>query len=72
MAIFRNSLLTLSVTFKRIPTEIFIIRNRIIFQGAILYCSEAAVHSHPFSNISSENTGDRVLLTVKLQTESSE
>ena len=49
------------------PTEIFIVRNRII-----LDCSEAAVHSHPFWKISPENTGGRVILLVKLQTGCSE
>ena len=52
--------------------EIFIVINRITLQGAILDCSEAAVHSHPFSNISPENAGGRVLLLVKLQTDCSE
>ena len=54
------------------PKEIFIVRNRITLQAAILDCSEAAVHSHPFSKISPENTGGRVLLLVKLQTDCSE
>ena len=31
-----------------------------------LNCSEAAVHSHPFSKISPGNTGGRVLFLVKL------
>ena len=52
--------------------EIFIVRNRITLQAAILDCSEAAVHSHPFSKISPGNTGGRVLLLVKLQTGCSE
>ena len=38
----------------------------------ILNCSEAAVQSHPFSNISNENVGDRVLPLEKLQTDSPE
>ena len=54
------------------PKEIFIVRNQITLQAAILDCSEAAVHSHPFSKISPENTGVRVLLLVKLQTDWSE
>ena len=54
------------------PKEIFIVRNRITLQAAILDCSEAAVHSHPFSKISPGNTGGRVLLLVKLQTDCSE
>ena len=54
--------------YKRIRKEIFIVRNRITLQAAILDCSEAAVHSHPFSKISPENTGGRVLLLVRLQT----
>ena len=45
--------------------------NRIKLQAAILGCSEAAVHSHPFSKISPENTAGRVLLLVKLQTDCS-
>ena len=30
------------------PKEIFIMRNRITLQAAILDCSEAAAESHPF------------------------
>ena len=52
--------------------EIFIVRNRIALQAAILDCSEAAVHNHPFSKISPGNTGGRVLFLVKLQTDCSE
>ena len=52
--------------------ETFIVRNRITLQAAILDCLEAAIHSHPFSKISPENTGGRVLLFVKLQTDCSE
>ena len=55
--------------YKRIPKEIFIVKNRIILQAAISDCSEAAVHSHPFSKISPENTSGRVFLLVKIQTE---
>ena len=40
-----------------IPKESFIVRNRITLQAAMLDCSEAAVHSHPFSKISAGNTG---------------
>ena len=47
--------------------EIVIVRNQITLQVAILDCSEAAVHSDPFSKFSSENTGGRILLLVKLQ-----
>ena len=54
------------------PKEIFIVRNRITLQAAILVCSEAAVHNHPFSKISPENTAGRVLLLLKLQTGCSE
>ena len=54
------------------PKEIFIEINRITLQAAILDCSEAAVHSNPFSKISPENTGGRALLLVKLQTDYSE
>ena len=50
----------------------FVVRNRITLQAAILDCSEIAVHSHPFSKISPGNTGDRVLLLNKLQTGCSE
>ena len=49
--------------------EIFAVRSRITLQAAILDCSEAAVHSHPFSEISSGNTVGTVLLLVKLQTD---
>ena len=38
--------------FRRMPKEIFIVRNRITLQAAILDCSEAAVHSHIFLKIS--------------------
>ena len=51
------------------PKEIFIVRNLITLQAAILDCSEVAVHRHPFSKISPEKTGGRVLLLVKLQTD---
>ena len=34
------------------PKEIFTVRNRITLQAAIVECSEAAGHSHPFSKIS--------------------
>ena len=34
-----------------------IVRNRITLQAAISDCSEPAVQSHPFSNISPENAG---------------
>ena len=44
------------------PKEICIVRNRIALKVAILDCSEAAVHCHPFSKIFPENTGGRVLL----------
>ena len=54
------------------PKEICIVRNRIILPAAILDCSEAAVHGHPFSKISPGNSGGRVLLSVKLQTDCSE
>ena len=33
------------------PKEIFIVRNRITLQAAIMDCSEAAVHSHPFFSL---------------------
>ena len=58
--------------YKRIRKEIFIVRNRITLEAAILDCSEAAVDSHPFSKISPGNSGGRVLLFVKLQTDCSE
>ena len=54
------------------PKEIFIVRNRITLQSAILACSKAAVHSLAVSKMSLENTSGRVLLLVKLQTDSSE
>ena len=54
------------------PKEIFIVRNRITLQTAISDCSEAAAYSHYFSKISPENTGGRVLLLGKLQTDCSE
>ena len=52
--------------------ETFIVRNRITLKVSILYCSQAAFQRHPFSKISPENTGGRVLLLVKLQTDCSE
>ena len=58
--------------YKRMRKEIFIVRHRITLQAAILGCSEAAVQSHPFSEIFRGNTGGRVLLLAKLQTDSSE
>ena len=54
------------------PKEIFILRNQITLQAAIMDCSEAAVHSHPFSKAFPENTSGRVLLLVKLQSSCSE
>ena len=58
--------------YKGIRKEIFIVRNRITLEAAILDCSEAAVDSHLFSKISPKNTACRVLLLVKLQTYCSE
>ena len=52
--------------------EIFIVRNRITLQAVMLDCSEAAVHSDPFSKNVQENTDGRVLLLDKLQTDCSE
>ena len=49
--------------------EIFIVRNRIILQAAILDCSEPAVDNNPFSP---GNTVGRVILLVKLLTDCSE
>ena len=37
--------------YKRIPKEIFIVRNRITLQAAVLDCSEAAVQDHPFFSL---------------------
>ena len=54
------------------PKEIFIARNRITLQSAILDCSEAAVPSLTVSKIYPENTSGGVLLLVKLQTDCSE
>ena len=47
------------------PKKKIVVRNRITLQVAILDCSEPAGHSHPFSNIFPENTGRRVLISVK-------
>ena len=58
--------------YKRMPKEIFIARNRITSQTALLNCSEAAIHRHLFPKISPGNTGGTVLLLVKLQTDCSE
>ena len=38
------------------PKEIFIMRNRITLQAAILNCSDAAIYSHLFWKIFPENT----------------
>ena len=54
------------------PQKNFIVRNRYTLQAGILDCPEAAVHSHPFSKISSGNTSGRAILLVKLQTDCSE
>ena len=45
------------------PKEVFIVRNPVTLQAAILDCSEAAVHSHPFLKISPEFTVGRVLFS---------
>ena len=58
--------------YKRTLKEIFIVRNRITLQAAIWDCFEAAVLSHPLSEISPENSGNsggRVLFLVRLQTD---
>ena len=47
------------------PKKIFIVVDKITLQVAILVCSEAAIHSQPFSKISPENTGGTVLPFVK-------
>ena len=57
--------------YNKISKEIFTVRNRIALEAAILEYSEAAVHSNPFSKICPGNTGGRVLLLVKLQTDCS-
>ena len=58
--------------YKKMRKVIFVVRSRITLQAAILGCSEAAVHSHPFLKIYPENIGGRVLLLVKLETDCSE
>ena len=54
------------------PKQIFIVRNRIILQAAILDSSEAAVNSHPFLNVSPEISDRRIFPLFKLQTDCSE
>ena len=49
------------------PKEIVLVRKRITLQAPILDCSEATVYSHTFHKISPENTGGRVLVLNKLQ-----
>ena len=49
------------------PKEIFIVRKRITLQAPILDRSEAIVDSHTFHKFSPENTGGRVLVLNKLQ-----
>ena len=51
------------------PTEMFIVRNRITLQAAILDCSEVFSEQSVFSP---ENTGGRVLLLIKLWTDCSD
>ena len=46
--------------------EVFIVRNQITSQAAILDSSEASVHSHPFSKMYLENPAGRALLLFKL------
>ena len=72
MVVFRNSILTLSVSYKTMRKEIFTVRNRKKLQAAILDCSGAAVHIHSFLKIYPENIGGTVLLLVKLETDCSE
>ena len=54
------------------PKEVFIVTIRITLQAAILDCSETSIHSHSFLKLSPGNTGGRVFLLVKLQTDCSE
>ena len=42
----------------------FIARNQITFQEAISDCSETAIQSHPFPNISPKNTDGTEILLV--------
>ena len=75
MAVFRNSILTFYYVIKEYRFFFyffFFLRNQITLQAAISDLSEAAVQRHPFSKVFLENTGGRVLLLVKLQTDSSE
>ena len=51
------------------PKQGFIVRNRITLKATISYSSEAAFENHPFSKISPEATGGRVVLLVKLETD---
>ena len=37
--------------YKRMPKQIFTVRNRVTLQAAIMECSEAAVLSHPFFSL---------------------
>ena len=69
VVIFRNSILTLTVTLQKNAERNFYCEksNYITSQGAIMDCSEAAVHSHPFSKISPGNTGGRVLFWPNLR-----
>ena len=73
MAIFRNSKLTLSVTlYHNVERNFYCEKSNNILQAVMLDCSEAAVHSDPFSKNVQENTDGRVLLLDKLQTGCSE
>ena len=51
---------------ERMQKEIFIVKNRITLQAAILDRSEPVVHSHQFSNISPTNTGGILFIFIYL------
>ena len=57
------------LSYKNIKYFFYCEKTNYITQAAISDCAEAAVHSHPVSNICLGNTDSRVLLLVKLQTD---
>ena len=72
VAIFRNSMLTLSVTLWKNVERSFYCEKSNKITSSYLGLFRSTVHIHPFSKISPENTGGRVLILVKLQTDCSE
>ena len=64
-----NFVLMLSVTLKKNTERRFYCEKSNYIKATISYSSEAAFENHPFSKISPEATGGRVLFLVKLETD---